>query len=286
MPVVLLASACWSSSPKGAEPAPSEEARLQAELAAKQAENARLRQQLAQAEEERRAEPAPAAAAAAPPTPGAPDPAKTYAIAVGNWPYRGPGDAKVTLVFVHDYACRYCERTRPSLDDLALRYGNDLRIVYRPMIVHMQTAASAHAVCAAGRQGKFLDLEPILWDKGYKGSRFDSGTCWQTPAGCPALSDFAIEAKLDVPRFLADLAACEPEVRDSIADLATFGVVGTPTVYINGRYVSGLVGIDVYISLIDEEKRKADERIRKGTRKARYYDEWVIARGEKSVPRP
>ena len=38
-----------------------------------------------------------------------------------------------------------------------------------------------------------------------------------------------------------------------------------------------------YDVLSDEEKRKAEDRIRQGTAKARYYQDWVIVRGETST---
>jgi hypothetical protein len=34
--------------------------------------------------------------------------------------------------------------------------------------------------------------------------------------------------------------------------------------------------------LIDEEARKADERIKRGTKRASYYQEWILDRGAKT----
>ncbi len=305
----VLATGCWSQTTRTADRDRAE--RLQAELAAAQEKVEILERRLAQAARERDDAVAERAALEArlaeletpagavpsrppppPPRPG-PDPAKTYSIALGKWPQRGPADAKVTLVFVHDYACPHCERSRATLDDLLKKYGKDLRIVYRPYIVYPQRSApSALAACAAARQNKYDKLEPLLWDKGFKAHNYDvsytapDGTtqpCWTGPTGCPVVTGFARDAGLDVRRFEADLPACDAEVKDSMKELTALGVMATPTFYINGRYLSGGQPMEQYVPVIDEEKRKADERIRKGTPKARYYQEWVVAKGEKTL---
>src|SRR5690606_5632500 len=79
-----------------------------------------------------------AGGAAAPqrPTRVEPDRSKTYAVPIDNDPFDGPADAKVTLVKAYDYACGYCERVRGTMDDLKKKYGNDLRIVYKQLVIH------------------------------------------------------------------------------------------------------------------------------------------------------
>jgi len=303
--VAVLATACWSSSNRGADPAEVE--RLRRELAASQQEVATLKGRLREAsakiaaideldvryralEAAASARPPSAPPPPPPPRPSGPDAAKTYAIALGNWPQRGPADAKVTMVFVHDYACPYCEKSRATLDDLVKKYGKDLRIVYRPIIIRpKQSAPGALAACAASRQGKYGKLEPLLWDKGFQARNYDvdatapDGTtqrCWLAPAGCPVVLGFATEAGLDLGRFKADMPSCEVEVQDSMRELTAIGVASTPSFFINGRFMSGAQPIEQFSTLIDEEKLKAEERIRRGTPKARYYQEWVLARGE------
>src|SRR5437762_10184872 len=98
-----------------------------------------------------------------------PDRAKTYAVPVDGDPFDGPPDAKVTLVKAYDYACPYCEKVRDTMDELRKKYGNDLRIVYKQFVVHPQVAtAGALAFCAASKQGKAIEFDKLLWDKGFK----------------------------------------------------------------------------------------------------------------------
>jgi protein-disulfide isomerase len=309
--VVVLVAGCWASSAgKAADPGQEDRARL--ERAASRQEIATLKRRLQEAAGERDeaiaqvaalearirqlealASAGPGQAPPPPPPRRAPDAAKTYAIALGHWPQRGPADAKVTMVFVHDYTCPYCEKSRATIDGLLKQYGKDLRVVYRPYLIRpQQSMASALALCAAGRQRKYDKLEPLLWEKGFQARNYDvdamapDGTtqrCWTAPGGCPVVVGFAAAAGLDVGRFKADMPACEADVQDSMRELSALAVNATPSFFINGRYLSGAQPIDRFAVLIDEEKLKAEERIRRGTPRARYYQEWVIARGETTL---
>src|SRR4051812_17222376 len=124
-----------------------------------------------------------------------PDRAKTYSMPIENDHFDGPADAKVTLVKAYDYACPYCEKVRDTMDQLRKKYGADLRVVYKQFVVHPQVAtAGALAFCAAAKQGKALQMDALLWDKGFKNHNYDKDTagdaggqptrCWESPAGC------------------------------------------------------------------------------------------------------
>jgi protein-disulfide isomerase len=309
--VVMFASACWGSSPK---PDTAKTDQLKVELAASQNENSQLKRRLAESNDERdslikklesieaKIKEMEAALASGtttpPPVPSrprryGPDPAKTYAVTLGKWPQRGPADAKVTMVVAHEYACPYCEKARATIDDLLKKYGKDLRVVFQQLVVHPRTAIpSALASCAANRQKKFDKLDPILWEKGYKARTFDvdatapDGTkqkCWSVPEGCPVVIGFATEAGLNISRFKADMMTCELELMDTAKELGQLSVSATPSFFINGRFISGAQPIENFSQLIDEEKAKADDRIKKGAKKSRYYQDWVLAKGETSV---
>src|SRR5262249_6568327 len=106
--------------------------------------------------------------------PPEPNPGKTYAIAVDNDPFDGPTDAKVTLVKAYDYQCPFCEKVRDTMEDLKKKYGSDLRIVYKQLVVHPKNAtAGALAFCAAAKQQKHNDMDKLLWDKGFKERQAD-----------------------------------------------------------------------------------------------------------------
>jgi protein-disulfide isomerase len=232
-----------------------------------------------------------------------PDRAKTYAMPIEGDPVDGPADAKVTLVKAYDYACPYCEKVRDTMDELRKKYGNDLRIVYKQFVVHPQVAtAGALAACAANKQGKFLEFDKLLWDKGFKGRQFDkdvtpaeggSGAagapqkCWDSAGGCPVVLGFAKELNLDENKFKADMKGeCQQLIQKDMKDLQQLGVGATPSFFVNGRFLAGAMPIDNFTALIDEELKKANEKIQGGVPAAQYYQQEVLGKGLKTLEAP
>jgi len=214
---------------------------------------------------------------ATPPRRPEPDKNKVYAIKVDGYPSDGPADAKVTMVWIHDYADPYSEKSRSVVDDLRKKYGADLRIVWRDMVVHPQVAtAAALAACAANKQKQFVAYDQLLWDKGFKARSFDKGTCWDDAAGCAVALGFATDLKLDTKKFQADMKACKPALEADMKDLQSFGVGATPTWWINGRVLVGAMPQENFETLIDEELAKANQsKIPKG----QYYKRVVVDKG-------
>jgi protein-disulfide isomerase len=225
---------------------------------------------------------------ARPSRPG-PDRAQTYAIPIDNAPSLGPVDAKVTMVVAHEYACPFCEKSRATLDELRKRYGKDLRMVFKQLVVHPRNAtAAALAICAADKQQKYIQMDKLLWEEGFLQRQFDlSDTagpkCWETADGCPIVVGFAKKLGLGVTRFKTDMRECEQALQQGMSELQRFGAAATPSFFINGRYMSGAMPIDNFASLIDEELAKANTRIAQGTSKSRYYERWVLDEGLKSL---
>jgi protein-disulfide isomerase len=225
-----------------------------------------------------------------------PDRAKTYAVPVDGDPAEGPADAKVTVVEGYDYACPFCEKVRPSMEELRKKYPSELRIVHKQFVVHPQQAtAPALAACAADKQGKFKELDALLWDKGFKARQFDKDAtaeaggaqrCWDTAAGCPIVLGFAQELGLNLDKFKADMKECQQLVQKDMRDLTALGVGSTPTFFINGRYMVGAAPTESFVQLVEEELKKANERIAAGTPAASYYQQAVLDKGLKQLERP
>jgi len=173
------------------------------------------------------------------------------------------------------------------MDDLKKKYGNDIRIVTKQLVVHPNTAMSgALAFCAASKQGKGHEMDGLIWEKSFKARQYDPDKCWESDAGCPLLTNMAQELGLKMDQFKADMKGCTSLVQADMRSLQAFGVGGTPAFFINGRFISGAVPIDQFVTVIDEELKKANERIQQGTPQAQYYQQWVMDKGLKTLEAP
>jgi protein-disulfide isomerase len=207
-----------------------------------------------------------------------PDPAKAYAVPIDGDPFEGPADAKVTIIKAYDYMCPFCDRVRGTMDEIRKKYGNDVRIVYKQFVVHPQAQIAHLAACAANKQGKFLEMDKLLWEKAFQTRQYDD----------QHIADLGKEAGVDAARFAADMKSqdCQNWLQKDQTELTTFGVGATPSFFINGRFLSGAQPLPAFTQIIDEELAKANQRISAGTPAADYYKTWVIEKGEKKLPSP
>jgi predicted DsbA family dithiol-disulfide isomerase len=155
-------------------------------------------------------------------------------------------------------------------------YEGDIKVAYKHFVVHPQTATEpALASCAAGLQGKFTEMENGIWEKAYSKRDF-------APATMEAI---AKGVGLDMAKYKKDHdGVCKEKIRKDQADVSAVGTTGTPAFYINGRFLSGARPIDQFKKLIDEELKKANDRISKGEASvANYYDKFVFQKGLKKL---
>jgi len=169
-------------------------------------------------------------------------------------------------------------RVSSTLDELRKEYGNNIRIAWKHFVVHPQVATTpALATCAAHKQGKFFEMEKMIWDKSWQGGRLQD-------LSEATMTRYATDLQLDLDRFKADMngAECKQQIAHDQQQMAQIGTRGTPAFYINGRFLSGAQPIDRFKAIIDEELKKADEAL-KGGKKADEYYLGIVASGKKSL---
>jgi protein-disulfide isomerase len=235
-----------------------------------------LKRELAGIRQDLRALSAQVARAGGPPRPAAPpapDPAKVYAVGVDGAPAVGPAEAPVTVVMAYEYACPWCNKESKVFPALREAYGDNVRIVYRPFVVHPDLAGDAAlAACAAGRQGKFAEVSDALWAGVFDKRAFDRASVDRVVAAVPGIDAAKLRADMD--------GDCKAYVEKERVALTELGVTGTPQVWINGRPIpGGYKPLEGLRPVIDEELARAKERIAAGTPKDAYYDEWVVKKG-------
>ena len=160
-------------------------------------------------------------------------------------PAQGAASAPVTIVEYSDFQCPFCQRVMPTIKQLRTQYGDKVRVVWKdfPLTqVHPQAFVAAQAGNCAQEQGKFWELHDQLFAN-------------QQALQPENLKKYAAAVGMDTAKFNAclDSAKFEARVQESMAEGSKIGVQSTPTVFINGRMVSGAQPIEVFQTLIDEE---------------------------------
>jgi protein-disulfide isomerase len=163
-------------------------------------------------------------------------------------PSLGPANAPVTIVEFSDYQCPFCKRAEPTVHEVARRYPEQVRIVYRhfPLDnIHPEARPAAEAAACAEDQGKFWDYHALVFQSSPKLAK-------------EQLRELAGQAKLDLTAFDACVADGRTRARVE-ADVAAgreAGVSGTPAFYVNGIPLSGARSVDEFVKLIERELGK------------------------------
>lgn len=204
------------------------------------------------------------------------DTSATYAVPVDpSDPVMGAKDAKVTIIEAYEYKCPYCAMVVPTIDKLLAEYPNDIRVVHKYFLIHGPPAMpSGQGACAAGKQGKFDEFSKLSWKKIWPNQGQPSIDAELT---AEAMQKNAAEIGLDAAKFKSDFdGECKEWVARSNKTLQQFGAGGTPSFFINGRFVQA-GDPSAFKSVIDEEIKKVNES---GVKASEYYEKVVLATGE------
>ena len=154
--------------------------------------------------------------------------AAVKSIAVGTSPSVGPTDAPIQIVEFADFECPHCKAMRPVLHDLleSKEFAGKVRLVFKefPLPGHEHAEPAARAALAAQAQGKFWEMQELLFE--------NQETLTQSD-----IEKFARQLGLDVEKFRTSMNAADTKAR-VLADRdlgRELGVTGTPAMYINGR---------------------------------------------------
>jgi protein-disulfide isomerase len=211
-------------------------------------------------------------APARPQQPQGPDPAKVYAVGIAGAPSIGPAAAPLTVVIAYEYLCPWCNKQRQAFTQIRAAYGDDVRFVFRPFVVHEQAADASLAACAADHQGHFSEASDALWATVFDKRAYDRAAVEGAVAGLPGV---------DRARLRADMEGdCKSWIEGERTSLLALGVYATPQVWVNGRPVpGGYKSLEAMKPLLDEELVRAKQRIAAGTPASEYYAEWVLKKG-------
>lgn len=176
------------------------------------------------------------------------DPDLVYDVNTSGAHSRGPADAPITIVEFSDFECPFCASVAPTLKQIEETYQGSVRVVWKHLplsSIHSYADGAAQAAEAAAQQGKFWEYHDKLFAD-------------QSKLAPEDLVQHAEDLQLDMDRFEADLLdpANRKEVADDTAEADALGVSSTPSIFINGRFISGARSFETYAKVIDDELTK------------------------------
>ena len=174
-----------------------------------------------------------------------PPPVFRAEISVAGEPFKGAEKAPLTVVKFEDFQCPFCKQVQPTFNELLSRYNGKVRLVHKDLpleSIHPQARQAAEAARCAYEQGKFWEYHDKLYATSPKASGDD-------------LKSYAKEVGLNVDSFDRCFTSGKYKavVQQDLNEGVQLGLTGTPTIFINGREISGNQPLEAFEAIIDEE---------------------------------
>jgi protein-disulfide isomerase len=171
-------------------------------------------------------------------------------VEVNTAPYIGTNNPKVTIVEFVDFKCPNCKAAAPILREVLQKYSSKVKLIIRHFPVestHPGASQLAALSECAYQQGWFWPLHDWLYDNQDKiGSNIST-------ADVDSLGSlFAWDKDKMRKCFVSNEAKIT--VNKDYADAYRFGVGGTPTFFINGKKVEGVIPFEVWDNFLRNVK--------------------------------
>lgn len=159
-------------------------------------------------------------------------------VLTGDDPFFGVLGAPITIVAFEDFECQYCRESFPVIRRILSEYQDKIYFVYRdfPVIdIHPHAQKAAEAGECAHEQEKFWPYHDKIFQNQPRLSDDD-------------LLSYARQAGLDMEEFKECFESRKytDEVQEDFAAGVRAGVRGTPTFFVNGRKIEGVIPYDAF----------------------------------------
>jgi len=176
------------------------------------------------------------------------DPLRTDIVTAGH-PSHGPANAPITIVEFADFECPFCGGLFPTLKLVEQNYSDKVRFVYRqfPLTnIHRFAQKTAEASLCANEQQRFWEFHDSMFGDQ---SRLDVASLKQR-ASTLGLNTMAFDTCLDSGK--------QAEViRKDMEEARKAGVSSTPTLFINGRLMTGNQPYAAIREIIEDELKRS-----------------------------
>lgn len=155
-------------------------------------------------------------------------------------PKFGNPEANISFVMFFDFDCIYCKQQYSYLRELMDTYKDYVYFEFRNMpfdVLHENTYALSNAAMCASSQGKFWEM----FDEIYKNFEVRQ---YIASSEIPSLiSIYANNIGLNIDMFndCYNNERYENVIKKDYVDGVSYGVAATPTVFVNGTKLSGVI---------------------------------------------
>lgn len=157
-------------------------------------------------------------------------------------PFLGDTNAKIVLVEFADFECPYCQQEFSTIRELANLFPQ-IKIIFRdlPLVsIHNNALSAAVAANCAHKQNKFWAFHDQLFIN-------------QNQLSENLYNNIATRLGLDEIAFKQCLAndLVKDEISKDANDANKMAVKGTPTFFLNGKMISGVITLEVWQQIIN-----------------------------------
>ncbi|MEO7813988.1 MAG: thioredoxin domain-containing protein [Sphingomicrobium sp.] len=155
--------------------------------------------------------------------------------------WKGSTKPTVVMTYFYDYACGYCRKSNPAIEQL-LAEDKGLRVVYRELpILGPDSVAASRAALAASKAGRF----EVFHDAMYAAGRPTTETVAMAGSAAAITPDQARDP------------AIEAEIQKNMALAGQLGATGTPLFVIGDKVINSAVGYDALKQAVATARAKA-----------------------------
>ncbi len=166
-----------------------------------------------------------------------------YRITTYADPSIGPENAKIQIFQFADYGCPYCRDSVEALKILLAVYPEDVRWVYKDFPfteLHPDSLLAHQASQCAHEQDHFMEMHDLLYSQIENHSK-------------DILIGYARKIGLDEARFkdCLETRKYKNEVESDLREGIALGVSATPTWFINGYKIEGVIPPEVFLEIVN-----------------------------------
>jgi protein-disulfide isomerase len=188
-------------------------------------------------------------------------------IDVAGRPVRGAKSAKVVVINFDDFECPYCSRMHQVLfPEILKEYGDRVTFIYKdyplseihPWAIHAAVDANCLATQNTDAYWDFADY--------IHANKREVDNEKTAPARFDAIDNMALQQgqkhNLDAVKLQACVKAQnEDAVKASMKEADGIGVNATPTLFINGQKIDGLVSVSALRAVLDSALKDAGQPV-------------------------